>query len=151
MAAFLSVQVPAEDQIRLKPGSELCLTLKAQQVSKAALGRRGRCSTRRGGGAVAATCSPDRDDMRCAGAQRALRVLCSLEGGYQCACLSLSRVLQKLPGALWLPSWKKQGRGQAVWDRIWFDECDCVLTGCPMQGLGTGTEEWPQLRVMEVS
>uniref|UniRef100_G1PEJ4 Ectopic P-granules 5 autophagy tethering factor n=1 Tax=Myotis lucifugus TaxID=59463 RepID=G1PEJ4_MYOLU len=32
MAAFLSVQVPAEDQIRLKPGSELYLTLKAQQA-----------------------------------------------------------------------------------------------------------------------
>ncbi|KAM7126608.1 ectopic P granules protein 5 homolog isoform 4-T5 [Molossus nigricans] len=35
MAAFLSVQVPAEDQIRLKPGSELCLTLKAQQALSA--------------------------------------------------------------------------------------------------------------------
>uniref|UniRef100_A0A8D0ZHB5 Ectopic P granules protein 5 homolog n=1 Tax=Sus scrofa TaxID=9823 RepID=A0A8D0ZHB5_PIG len=34
MAAFLSVQVPTEDQIRLKPGSELHLTLRAQQVSK---------------------------------------------------------------------------------------------------------------------
>lgn len=34
MAAFLSVQVPAKDQIRLKPSSELHLTLKAQQVSK---------------------------------------------------------------------------------------------------------------------
>ena len=34
MAAFLSVQVPAEDQIRLKPSSELYLTMKAQQVSK---------------------------------------------------------------------------------------------------------------------
>lgn len=33
MAAFLSVQVPAEDQIRLKPSSELHLTPKAQQVS----------------------------------------------------------------------------------------------------------------------
>lgn len=33
MAAFLSVQVPMEDQIRLKPGSELHLTPKAQQVS----------------------------------------------------------------------------------------------------------------------
>ncbi|CAO2594519.1 Ectopic P granules protein 5 homolog [Lemmus lemmus] len=32
MAAFLSVQVPAEDQIRLKPSSELHLTPKAQQV-----------------------------------------------------------------------------------------------------------------------
>ncbi|XP_062933124.1 ectopic P granules protein 5 homolog isoform X2 [Cynocephalus volans] len=32
MAAFLSVQVPAEDQIRLKPGSELHLTPKAQQA-----------------------------------------------------------------------------------------------------------------------
>ncbi|XP_054579786.1 ectopic P granules protein 5 homolog [Eptesicus fuscus] len=32
MAAFLSVQVPAEDQIRLKPGSELYLTIKAQQA-----------------------------------------------------------------------------------------------------------------------
>ncbi|XP_008063178.1 ectopic P granules protein 5 homolog [Carlito syrichta] len=32
MAAFLSVQVPAEDQIRLKPGSELQLTPKAQQA-----------------------------------------------------------------------------------------------------------------------
>ncbi|KAM6219553.1 ectopic P granules protein 5 homolog [Rhynchocyon petersi] len=32
MAAFLSVQVPAEDQIRLKPSSELHLTLKAQQA-----------------------------------------------------------------------------------------------------------------------
>ncbi|XP_037020954.2 ectopic P granules protein 5 homolog isoform X3 [Artibeus jamaicensis] len=35
MAAFLSVQVPAEDQLRLKPGSELCLTLKAQQALSA--------------------------------------------------------------------------------------------------------------------
>ncbi|XP_036177353.1 ectopic P granules protein 5 homolog isoform X3 [Myotis myotis] len=35
MAAFLSVQVPAEDQIRLKPGSELYLTLKAQQALSA--------------------------------------------------------------------------------------------------------------------
>ncbi|XP_021070001.1 ectopic P granules protein 5 homolog [Mus pahari] len=32
MAAFLSVQVPAEDQIRLKPSSELHLAPKAQQV-----------------------------------------------------------------------------------------------------------------------
>uniref|UniRef100_A0A8C0QN53 Ectopic P-granules autophagy protein 5 homolog n=1 Tax=Canis lupus familiaris TaxID=9615 RepID=A0A8C0QN53_CANLF len=32
MAAFLSVQVPSEDQIRLKPGSELHLTPKAQQA-----------------------------------------------------------------------------------------------------------------------
>ncbi|XP_052057303.1 ectopic P granules protein 5 homolog [Apodemus sylvaticus] len=32
MVAFLSVQVPAEDQIRLKPSSELHLTPKAQQV-----------------------------------------------------------------------------------------------------------------------
>ncbi|XP_076768507.1 ectopic P granules protein 5 homolog isoform X1 [Arvicanthis niloticus] len=32
MAAFLLVQVPAEDQIRLKPSSELHLTPKAQQV-----------------------------------------------------------------------------------------------------------------------
>ncbi|XP_013012624.1 ectopic P granules protein 5 homolog isoform X2 [Cavia porcellus] len=32
MAAFLSVQVPTEDQIRLKPGSELHLTSKAQQA-----------------------------------------------------------------------------------------------------------------------
>lgn len=32
MAAFLSVQVPAEDQIRLKPSSELYLTMKAQQA-----------------------------------------------------------------------------------------------------------------------
>lgn len=37
MAAFLSVQVPAEDQIRLKPSSELHLTPKAQQVSNQAL------------------------------------------------------------------------------------------------------------------
>lgn len=37
MAAFLSVQVPAEDQIRLKPSSELHLTPKAQQVSDKAL------------------------------------------------------------------------------------------------------------------
>uniref|UniRef100_A0A8C4MBN5 Ectopic P-granules 5 autophagy tethering factor n=1 Tax=Equus asinus TaxID=9793 RepID=A0A8C4MBN5_EQUAS len=35
MAAFLSVQVPTEDQIRLKPGSELHLTLKAQQALSA--------------------------------------------------------------------------------------------------------------------
>nr|XP_012645766.1 ectopic P granules protein 5 homolog isoform X1 [Microcebus murinus] len=35
MAAFLSVQVPAEDQIRLKPGSELHLTPKAQQALNA--------------------------------------------------------------------------------------------------------------------
>ncbi|KAJ8789671.1 hypothetical protein J1605_004908 [Eschrichtius robustus] len=35
MAAFLSVQVPAKDQIRLKPGSELHLTLKAQQALNA--------------------------------------------------------------------------------------------------------------------
>nr|XP_019595254.1 PREDICTED: ectopic P granules protein 5 homolog isoform X2 [Rhinolophus sinicus] len=35
MAAFLSVQVPAEDQIRLKPGSELYLTPKAQQALNA--------------------------------------------------------------------------------------------------------------------
>ncbi|XP_012657457.1 ectopic P granules protein 5 homolog [Otolemur garnettii] len=35
MAAFLSVQVPAEDQIRLKPGSELHLTPKAQQALSA--------------------------------------------------------------------------------------------------------------------
>ncbi|KAB1256285.1 Ectopic P granules protein 5-like protein [Camelus dromedarius] len=35
MAAFLSVQAPAEDQIRLKPGSELHLTLKAQQALSA--------------------------------------------------------------------------------------------------------------------
>ncbi|XP_006889279.1 PREDICTED: ectopic P granules protein 5 homolog [Elephantulus edwardii] len=35
MAAFLSVQVPAEDQVRLKPGSELHLTLKAQQALSA--------------------------------------------------------------------------------------------------------------------
>lgn len=34
MAAFLSVHVPTEDQIRLKPSSELHLTPKAQQVSK---------------------------------------------------------------------------------------------------------------------
>nr|XP_025742648.1 ectopic P granules protein 5 homolog isoform X4 [Callorhinus ursinus] len=32
MAAFLSVQVPSEDQIRLKPGTELHLTPKAQQA-----------------------------------------------------------------------------------------------------------------------
>ncbi|XP_046284273.1 ectopic P granules protein 5 homolog [Marmota monax] len=32
MAAFLSIQVPSEDQIRLKPGSELHLTPKAQQA-----------------------------------------------------------------------------------------------------------------------
>ncbi|KAM5222084.1 ectopic P granules protein 5 homolog isoform 2-T2 [Ctenodactylus gundi] len=32
LAAFLSVQVPTEDQIRLKPGSELHLTPKAQQA-----------------------------------------------------------------------------------------------------------------------
>lgn len=37
MAAFLLVQVPAEDQIRLKPSSELHLTPKAQQVSSQAL------------------------------------------------------------------------------------------------------------------
>uniref|UniRef100_A0A7N9C9J9 Ectopic P-granules 5 autophagy tethering factor n=1 Tax=Macaca fascicularis TaxID=9541 RepID=A0A7N9C9J9_MACFA len=35
MAAFLSVQVPMEDQIRLKPGSELHLTPKAQQALNA--------------------------------------------------------------------------------------------------------------------
>uniref|UniRef100_A0A4X1USI3 Ectopic P granules protein 5 homolog n=1 Tax=Sus scrofa TaxID=9823 RepID=A0A4X1USI3_PIG len=35
MAAFLSVQVPTEDQIRLKPGSELHLTLRAQQALSA--------------------------------------------------------------------------------------------------------------------
>ncbi|XP_051019663.1 ectopic P granules protein 5 homolog [Acomys russatus] len=35
MVAFLSVQVPAEDQIRLKPSSELHLTPKAQQVLSA--------------------------------------------------------------------------------------------------------------------
>ncbi|XP_058533133.1 ectopic P granules protein 5 homolog isoform X1 [Ochotona princeps] len=35
MAAFLSVQVPTEDQIRLKPGSELHLTAKAQQALSA--------------------------------------------------------------------------------------------------------------------
>ncbi|XP_043744796.1 ectopic P granules protein 5 homolog [Cervus elaphus] len=35
MAAFLSVQVPAEDQIRLKPSSELYLTMKAQQALNA--------------------------------------------------------------------------------------------------------------------
>ncbi|XP_042766523.1 ectopic P granules protein 5 homolog isoform X1 [Panthera leo] len=35
MAAFLSVQVPSEDQIRLKPGSELHLTPKAQQALNA--------------------------------------------------------------------------------------------------------------------
>ncbi|XP_053427579.1 ectopic P granules protein 5 homolog [Nycticebus coucang] len=35
MAAFLSVQVPTEDQIRLKPGSELHLTPKAQQALNA--------------------------------------------------------------------------------------------------------------------
>ncbi|XP_076991687.1 ectopic P granules protein 5 homolog [Tamandua tetradactyla] len=35
MAAFLSVQIPAEDQIRLKPGSELHLTPKAQQALNA--------------------------------------------------------------------------------------------------------------------
>ncbi|XP_006144470.1 ectopic P granules protein 5 homolog [Tupaia chinensis] len=35
MAAFLSVQVPTEDQIRLKPGSELHLTSKAQQALNA--------------------------------------------------------------------------------------------------------------------
>ncbi|KAM9224723.1 ectopic P granules protein 5 homolog [Dugong dugon] len=35
MAAFLSVQVPTDDQIRLKPGSELYLTLKAQQALNA--------------------------------------------------------------------------------------------------------------------
>lgn len=34
MAAFLSIQVPTEDQIRLKPGAELYLTPKAQQVSE---------------------------------------------------------------------------------------------------------------------
>ncbi|XP_060029795.1 ectopic P granules protein 5 homolog isoform X2 [Erinaceus europaeus] len=32
MAAFLSVQIPTEDQIRLKPGTELHLSLKAQQA-----------------------------------------------------------------------------------------------------------------------
>ncbi|PNI60768.1 EPG5 isoform 4 [Pan troglodytes] len=35
MAAFLSVQVPMEDQIRLRPGSELHLTPKAQQALNA--------------------------------------------------------------------------------------------------------------------
>uniref|UniRef100_A0A8I3WIX1 Ectopic P-granules 5 autophagy tethering factor n=1 Tax=Callithrix jacchus TaxID=9483 RepID=A0A8I3WIX1_CALJA len=35
MAAFLSIQVPMEDQIRLKPGSELHLTPKAQQALNA--------------------------------------------------------------------------------------------------------------------
>ncbi|XP_064150647.1 ectopic P granules protein 5 homolog isoform X3 [Loxodonta africana] len=35
MAAFLSVQVPTDDQIRLKPASELHLTLKAQQALNA--------------------------------------------------------------------------------------------------------------------
>uniref|UniRef100_A0A673TGY1 Ectopic P-granules autophagy protein 5 homolog n=1 Tax=Suricata suricatta TaxID=37032 RepID=A0A673TGY1_SURSU len=35
MAAFLSVQVPSQDQIRLKPGSELYLTPKAQQALNA--------------------------------------------------------------------------------------------------------------------
>uniref|UniRef100_A0A4W2BVL0 Uncharacterized protein n=1 Tax=Bos indicus x Bos taurus TaxID=30522 RepID=A0A4W2BVL0_BOBOX len=35
MAAFLSVQVPAEDQIRLKPSSELYLSMKAQQALNA--------------------------------------------------------------------------------------------------------------------
>nr|XP_036874978.1 ectopic P granules protein 5 homolog [Manis javanica] len=35
MAAFLSIQVPTEDQIRLKPGSELYLTPKAQQALNA--------------------------------------------------------------------------------------------------------------------
>lgn len=34
MATFLSIQVPTEGQIRLKPSSELHLTLKAQQVSQ---------------------------------------------------------------------------------------------------------------------
>lgn len=42
MAAFLSVQVPSEDQIRLKPGSELHLTPKAQQVSKNSFTVKGR-------------------------------------------------------------------------------------------------------------
>lgn len=37
MAAFLLVQVPAEDQVRLKPSSELHLTPKAQQVSSSSL------------------------------------------------------------------------------------------------------------------
>ncbi|KAI5280116.1 Ectopic P Granules Protein 5-like [Manis pentadactyla] len=35
MAAFLSIQVPTEDQIRLKPGAELYLTPKAQQALNA--------------------------------------------------------------------------------------------------------------------
>lgn len=57
MAAFLSVQVPSEDQIRLKPGTELHLTPKAQQVSKNSFQLRGRSPSaglprRRGGGSA---------------------------------------------------------------------------------------------------
>lgn len=56
MAAFLSVQVPAEDQLRLKPGSELYLTPKAQQVSIDSFTVKGFSirPRRRGGGAGAA-------------------------------------------------------------------------------------------------
>lgn len=51
MAAFLLVQVPAEDQIRLKPSSELHLAPKAQQVSdKAFKSRISWCTSLEGGG-----------------------------------------------------------------------------------------------------
>lgn len=38
LSAFLLVQIPAEDQVRLKAGSEPKLTQKAQQVACASLG-----------------------------------------------------------------------------------------------------------------
>lgn len=88
MAAFLSVQVPAEDQIRLKPGSELYLTLKAQQVSKSSFTVKGQPFSTRpslGGVEVAAEVFTHDDVMTCN--SMSFSVLYFLENGDRRACL----------------------------------------------------------------